>query len=118
MPEEAGVVTVLILLPVHHNPDAAGRRDPVEDENFTTTAEEIAIAFQAGGTLHMRREGTVSGFWWDRGIVDRDVLAILEVDLLLCENRAARALSAEGDLHEAREGGPFDRDRRGTDSMT
>jgi len=81
MPEEPGIVTVLILLPVYYNPDERGHRQPVEDEKFTQTAEEIAIGRQEGGTLHIFREGSPQGFWWDRGIVARDVLAILEVDM-------------------------------------
>jgi hypothetical protein len=37
--------------------------------------------FQGGGTLFVFPEGQVRGFWWDRGVVDRDVLALVEVDL-------------------------------------
>ena len=81
MAGEPGVITVLIPLPVYYNPDETGRRVPIEDEKFSTTADEIATGLQEGGTLHLFREGTPQGFWWDRGIVDRDVLAILEVDM-------------------------------------
>ena len=37
-----GVITVLIPLPVLYNADEAGRQEPVEDEKFEQTAEEIA----------------------------------------------------------------------------
>lgn len=72
---------MLIPLPLYHNPDEKGVREPVEDEAFVRTADEIAGRFEAGGTLHVFREGNPRGFWWDKGLVDRDVLALLEVDL-------------------------------------
>jgi hypothetical protein len=75
------IVTVLIPLPVFHNPDEQGRREPIEDERFMRTAEEISEMFHGGGTLSVFRDGQVRGFWWDRGVVDKDVLALLEVDL-------------------------------------
>lgn len=34
-----------------------------------------------GGTLFVFRQGGPRGFWWDRGVVDRDTLALLEVDI-------------------------------------
>lgn len=75
------IVTALIPLPLFHNPDEQGGRRPIEDEHFTRTAEEISTMFQGGGTLSVFPDGQVRGFWWDRGVVDRDVLALLEVDL-------------------------------------
>ncbi len=81
MPEEPAVVTVLIPLPLFYDPDERGHRESIEDEKFVRTAEEIAIGLQEGGTLHIFREGSPQGFWWDRGFVSRDVLAILEVDM-------------------------------------
>ncbi len=76
------IVTVLIPLPVFHNPDEQGNREPIEDEHFVQTAEEITKMFpDGGGTLSIFRGGQVRGFWWDRGVVDKDVLALLEVDL-------------------------------------
>lgn len=74
-----GFVTVLLRLPLFYNSDAQGRREPVEDERFMRTAEEIAQQF-GGGTLFVFRHDDPRGFWWDRGVVDRDTLALLEVD--------------------------------------
>jgi len=74
-----GFVTVLLRLPLFYNPDAQGRREPVEDERFMRTAEEIAQQF-GGGTLFAFRHDDPRGFWWDRGVVDRDTLALLEED--------------------------------------
>jgi hypothetical protein len=76
------VVSVLIPLPVFYNPDAQGVRRAVDDEKFMTTADEIAKEWEAGGTIRVFRDGNPRGFWWDKGIVDRDVLALLEVDLV------------------------------------
>ncbi len=73
-------VTVLLRLPLFYNPDAAGQRVPIEDEKFLETADEIAQHF-GGGTLFVFRHDSPRGFWWDQGIVDRDVLALLEVDV-------------------------------------
>lgn len=51
MPERVpGLVTVLLRLPLFYNPDAQGKREPVEDEKFVRTAEEVAEQF-GGGTL-------------------------------------------------------------------
>ena len=76
----SGCVTVLLRLPVFYNPDAAGRRAPVEDDKFLDTADELARRF-GGGTLFVFRHDPPRGFWWDEGIVDRDVLALIEVDV-------------------------------------
>jgi len=75
------VVTVLIHLPVFYNPDRRGRRRRIGDEKFCLTAEEVARQFHGGGTLHVFAGGEARGFWWNTGIVDRDVLALLEVDV-------------------------------------
>jgi len=48
---------------------------------FCLTAEEVARQFHGGGTLHAFPGGEARGFWWNKGIVDRDVLALLEVDV-------------------------------------
>jgi hypothetical protein len=80
MSNGTGWVTVLLRLPVFYNPDAHGHRAPVEDEKFLETADEIARRF-GGGTLFVSRHDPPRGFWWDQGIVDRDVLALLEVDV-------------------------------------
>lgn len=77
---EPRLVTVLLRLPLFYNPDAQAKREPVEDEKFVQTAEEIAQQF-GGGTLFVFRQEEPRGFWWDRGVVDRDTLALLEVDV-------------------------------------
>lgn len=74
------LITVLMRLPLFYNPDARGEREPVEDEKFVQTADEIAQKF-GGGTLFVFREDEPRGFWWDWGIVDRDALGLLEVDV-------------------------------------
>ncbi len=76
----AGWVTVLLRLPLFYNPDAAGARAPVEDEKFLETADELAQQF-GGGTLFVFRHDPPRGFWWDQAIIDRDVLALIEVDV-------------------------------------
>lgn len=74
----AQIVTALILLPVTYNADEHGQRPLIEDEKYFVTAEEIS---QEGGTIHLYRDGSVHGVWWDKGIVDRDTHAVIEVDL-------------------------------------
>ena len=76
----AGWVTVLLRLPLFYNPDATGARAPVEDEKFLGTADELAQQF-GGGTLFIFRHDARRGFWWDQAIIDRDVLALIEVDV-------------------------------------
>jgi hypothetical protein len=76
-----GWITVLLRLPVFYNPDADGYRAPIEDERFLNTADELARRF-GGGTLFVFRHDAPQGFWWDQGVVDRDVLALIEVDVL------------------------------------
>ena len=76
----SGWVTVLLRLPLSYNPDASGHRAPVEDSKFLDTADEIARQF-GGGTLFVFRHDPPRGFWWDEDIVDRDVLALIEVDV-------------------------------------
>jgi len=76
----SGWVTVLLRLPLSYDPDASGRRAPVEDEKFLDTADEVARQF-GGGTLFVFRHDSSRGFWWNEGFVDRDVLALIEVDV-------------------------------------
>jgi hypothetical protein len=71
---------VLLRLPLFYNPDAAGRRAPVEDDKFRDTAEDLARRF-GGGTLFVFRNEPPRGFWWDQGVLDRDVLVLVEVDV-------------------------------------
>lgn len=75
------MVAALIPLPRFYNPDEQGDRKPVEDEKFVLTAEEIARKFRGGATLFVFRNGEMRGFWWDRGFVDKDVNALLVVDM-------------------------------------
>ena len=75
-----GWVTVLLRPPLFYNPDATGARAPVEDEKFLDTADELAQRF-GGGTLFIFRHDPPRGFWWDEGVVDRDFLALIEVDV-------------------------------------
>ena len=73
-------ITVLLRLTLFYNPDASGHREPVEDEKFLETADEIVRRF-GGGTLFVFRHDPPRGFWWDQGFIDRDVLALVEVDV-------------------------------------
>jgi hypothetical protein len=41
-------VTALIPLPLFYNPDETGTREPVGDEAFERTAEEVARQFGGG----------------------------------------------------------------------
>jgi len=75
-----GWITVLLRLPVFYNPDATGHRASVEDDKFLDTADELARRF-GGGTLFIFRHDPPRGFWWDQSVVDRDVLALIEVDV-------------------------------------
>ncbi|MGH9365980.1 MAG: hypothetical protein ACRD1B_12070 [Thermoanaerobaculia bacterium] len=54
----------------------------MEDEKFWITAEEVSRELRVeGGTIHLYRDGNVRGIWWDRGIVDRDTHAVIEIDM-------------------------------------
>ncbi len=95
------MVTVLVPLPRFYNPDAAGNRRPMEDEKFTMTAEEVARRF-GGGVLWLFPEGSgPSGYWWNRGILSTDILAMLKVDVPDTEeNRSWFQIYAEDVLME------------------
>ena len=78
------MLTALIPLPLFYNPnpDEQGNRKPVEDEKFVRTGEEIATnPLFGGGILYVFRHEEARGFWWDKGVVDKDVHALLEVDI-------------------------------------
>lgn len=78
----SGLTTAPILLPVQYNADEAGLRESVEDEKFWATAEEAGRELGDGGaTIHVYRDGNVRGIWWDRGVVDRDTHAVIEIDI-------------------------------------
>lgn len=79
MSTAAGLITVLLRLPLFYNPGASGRREAIENEKFMQTAEEIAERF-GGGTLFLFHHDEPHGFWWDQGLVERDTLALLELD--------------------------------------
>ena len=76
--------------------------------SFLGTADELARRF-GGGTLFIFRHDPPRGFWWDQGVVDRDVLALIEVDVrdttesrewlrALCARRSAGTIPAESHL--------------------
>jgi len=73
-------ICALILLPVTYNADAEGERKPVEDAKFMTTADEIAREF-GGGTIFRFQGGRAEGFWWEKGVLFQDDLAVVEVDV-------------------------------------
>ena len=75
-----GWVTVLLRFPLFYNPDPTGGRVSIEDVKYLETANELAQQF-GGGTLFVFRQDPPRGFWWDQGIVDRDTLALLEIDV-------------------------------------
>ena len=52
----------------------------MEDAKFLDTADELATRF-GGGTLFLFRHDAPRGFWLDQGLVDQDVLTLLEVDV-------------------------------------
>lgn len=75
------IITLLMPLPTYYNPDAKGIRKPIEKRKFTRTAEEISKHFDAGAELQVFRRDKLHGFWWDRGLLAKDVLAYLSADL-------------------------------------
>lgn len=68
-------------MPTYYNPDAKGIRKPIEEWKFTRTAEEISKHFDAGAELQVFRRDKPRGFWWDRGLLAKDVLAYISADL-------------------------------------
>ena len=80
MVQQLRILTALIHLPLFYNPQEKGTREPIEEEKFIVTAEEISKEF-GGGLLHLYRETHPKGFWWDRNIVQRDDIVLLEVDV-------------------------------------
>jgi len=68
-------------LPIYYNPDAQGVRKPIEKWKFSRTAEEISKHFEAGAELQVFRRDKPHGFWWDRGLLAKDVLAYVSADL-------------------------------------
>jgi hypothetical protein len=75
------LVTVLVPLPEFYNPDETGYRRRIEEEKFTATAEEVARRF-GGGVLWRFPEGTAPrGYWWNKRLLNIDILTMLEVDI-------------------------------------
>ena len=75
------IITLLMPLPTFYNPDREGARKPIERWKFTRTAEEISRHFGAGAELQVFRRDRPQGFWWDRGLLAKDVLAYISADL-------------------------------------
>ena len=75
-------LTVIITLPLNYNPDEEGNCEPIEDEKFMETMEEIAHKFE-GGTLHICRDESrpveTRGVWWSKGVVYHDELVLMDV---------------------------------------
>lgn len=74
-------ITLLMPLPTYYNPGAKGIRKPIEKWKFVRTAEEISKHFDAGAELQIFRRDKPHGFWWDRGLLAKDVLAYISADL-------------------------------------
>ena len=79
MTPEASVVA-LVVLPERYNMGAPGLGRSVEEDKFERTMAEIAARFGGGVLWRFRREAP-KGFWWDRGVLYRDEMSVLEVDL-------------------------------------
>ena len=80
MAKGLGKITAIIVLPIEYNADEGGRRRPIEDEKYVETADDIAKEF-GGGTFFRFPKGQAQGFWWGKGILFRDELAAVEVDV-------------------------------------
>ena len=76
-PERSEWVTALITLPRFYNPSPTGRRRRIEAEKLDQTIGEVGRQF-GGCTLH---EDPKVGVWFSRGIVYRDDVMLLEVDM-------------------------------------
>lgn len=73
-------LVALIVLPQEYNADERGERRPVETEKFDETMEEIAKRF-GGGALWRFKNEPPRGYWWNRGVLLQDELAVIEVDI-------------------------------------
>lgn len=73
-------VTALVVLPLQYNPDAQGRRRKVEAEHLRLTMEELAAQF-GGGFLWDFGSHSPKGFWWDRGVLYKDDVTVVEIDI-------------------------------------
>jgi hypothetical protein len=88
MVKPSSQLVALVVLPEAYNPDSTGRRRPIEDEKFAQTMRELAAHF-GGGALWRFRAGSPRGYWWSRGVLYEDELAVIEVDIP--QEPAARA---------------------------
>lgn len=80
MTNQQQLLTALVTLPVTYNADARGRRKQIESSKYERTMEEIAKQF-GGGVLWQFGSATPRGYWWSRGILYKDDLAAVEVDI-------------------------------------
>ena len=77
---ESIVITALIHLPLFYNPDETGARRAIEDGKFAMASMELTKEF-GGCLLHLYRDRSPQGFWWQEGIVYGDDIALIEVDM-------------------------------------
>lgn len=77
---DSTIITALIHLPLFYNPDESGYRNLIKDEKFELTSTEVAMEF-GGCLLHLYRETSPHGFWWQKNVVQGDDIAIIEVDI-------------------------------------
>lgn len=81
MAESADLLVALVLLPLEYNRDSSGHRRQVEEQKYIETMAEIARKF-GGGVLWRWPAGVrPQGFWWNRGILHDDHVAVIEVDI-------------------------------------
>ena len=75
-----GKLVTLLVLPQRYNPDSRGQRRRVEPDKFEQPMEEIAATF-GGGVVWRFGGGSPRGFWWDRGVLYKDEVNVVEVDI-------------------------------------
>jgi hypothetical protein len=89
MAESADLLVALVLLPLEYNQDASGQRREIEEPTYLETMAEIARRFGGGVLWRWPAGERPRGFWWSRGILHDDHLAVIEVDIP--DEPAARA---------------------------
>lgn len=65
---------------IKYNPDTRGLRRRVEKEKYQRTMDEIAAKFGGGFLWDFGRQSP-KGFWWDRGVLYKDEVNLVEVDI-------------------------------------
>jgi len=80
MAEPADLMVALVLLPLAYNTDSSGHRRQVEEQRYVDTMSEIARKFGGGVLWRWPRGVRPQGFWWSRGILFDDHIAVIEVD--------------------------------------